>query len=106
MSCTVHDVTTDELLESLTVTELQRSATSTSSSSPTLTSPPRTINLEAAQQVAKIAKIAYRELNLSGLATFDFIVKVFRNKYTTSTRHRHTKYHVTVILSTTSHASQ
>ena len=83
MSCTVHDVTTDELLESLTVTELQRSATSSTSStsSPTLTSPPRTINLEAAQQVAKIAKIAYRELNLSGLATFDFIVKVVRNKY-------------------------
>ena len=77
MSCTVHDVTTDELLESLTVTELQRSSTSSS----TLTSPPRTINLEAAQQVAKIAKIAYRELNLSGLATFDFIVKVVRNKY-------------------------
>ena len=76
MSCTVHDITTDELLESLTVTELQRSATSS-----TLTSPPRTINLEAAQQVAKIAKIAYRELNLSGLATFDFIVKVVRNKY-------------------------
>ena len=74
----MHDVTTDELLESLTVTELQRSSTSTSS---TLTSPPRTINLEAAQQVAKIAKIAYRELNLSGLATFDFIVKVVRNKY-------------------------
>ena len=82
MSCTVHDVTTDELLESLTVTELQRSSSYTStSSSPTLTSPPRTINLEAAQQVAKIAKIAYRELNLSGLATFDFIVKVVRNKY-------------------------
>ena len=81
MSCTVHDVTTDELLESLTVTELQRSSTTTSSTSPTLTSPPRTINLEAAQQVAKIAKIAYRELNLSGLATFDFIVKVVRNKY-------------------------
>ena len=82
MSCTVHDVTTDELLESLTVTELQRSAASSStSSSTTLTSPPRTINLEAAQQVAKIAKIAYRELNLSGLATFDFIVKVVRNKY-------------------------
>ena len=82
MSCTVHDVTTDELLESLTVTELQRSSTSSSSSSSsTLTSPPRTINLEAAQQVAKIAKIAYRELNLSGLATFDFIVKVVRNKY-------------------------
>ena len=82
MSCTVHDVTTDELLESLTVTELQRSSTSsTTSSSSTLTSPPRTINLEAAQQVAKIAKIAYRELNLSGLATFDFIVKVVRNKY-------------------------
>ena len=83
MSCTVHDVTTDDLLESLTVTELQRSATSSTSStsSPTLTSPPRTINLEAAQQVAKIAKIAYRELNLSGLATFDFIVKVVRNKY-------------------------
>ena len=79
MSCTVHDVTTDELLESLTVTELQRSSTSSTSS--TLTSPPRTINLEAAQQVAKIAKIAYRELNLSGLATFDFIVKVVRNKY-------------------------
>ena len=83
VSCTVHDVTTDDLLESLTVTELQRSATSSTSStsSPTLTSPPRTINLEAAQQVAKIAKIAYRELNLSGLATFDFIVKVVRNKY-------------------------
>ena len=81
MSCTVHDVTTDELLESLTVTELQRSSTSSTSSSSTLTSPPRTINLEAAQQVAKIAKIAYRELNLSGLATFDFIVKVVRNKY-------------------------
>ena len=80
MSCTVHDVTTDELLESLTVTELQRSSTNTATSS-TLTSPPRTINLEAAQQVAKIAKIAYRELNLSGLATFDFIVKVVRNKY-------------------------
>ena len=79
VSCTVHDVTTDELLESLTVTELQRSSTSSTSS--TLTSPPRTINLEAAQQVAKIAKIAYRELNLSGLATFDFIVKVVRNKY-------------------------
>ena len=76
----MHDVTTDELLESLTVTELQRSATNTATSS-TLTSPPRTINLEAAQQVAKIAKIAYRELNLSGLATFDFIVKVVRNKY-------------------------
>ena len=75
----MHDVTTDELLESLTVTELQRSSTSSTSS--TLTSPPRTINLEAAQQVAKIAKIAYRELNLSGLATFDFIVKVVRNKY-------------------------
>ena len=103
MSCTVHDVTTDELLESLTVTELQRSSTSSTSS--TLTSPPRTINLEAAQQVAKIAKIAYRELNLSGLATFDFIVKVVRNKY----HHRHTKYHVTrvtVILSTTSQTSQ
>ena len=81
MSCTVHDVTTDELLESLTVTELQRSSSNTTSSSSTLTSPPRTINLEAAQQVAKIAKIAYRELNLSGLATFDFIVKVVRNKY-------------------------
>ena len=80
MSCTVHDVTTDELLESLTVTELQRSSSNTSSTS-TLTSPPRTINLEAAQQVAKIAKIAYRELTLSGLATFDFIVKVVRNKY-------------------------
>ena len=99
MSCTVHDVTTDELLESLTVTELQRSTSTSSTSTPTLTTPPRTINLEAAQQVAKIAKIAYRELNLSGLATFDFIVKVFRN----------TKYHVThvtVTLSTTSHTSQ
>ena len=100
VSCTVHDVTTDELLESLTVTELQRStSTSSTSPSPTLTTPPRTINLEAAQQVAKIAKIAYRELNLSGLATFDFIVKVFRN----------TKYHVThvtVTLSITSKTSQ
>ena len=94
VSCTVHDVTTDELLESLTVTELQRSSTSSTSS--TLTSPPRTINLEAAQQVAKIAKIAYRELNLSGLATFDFIVKVVRN----------TKYNVTRVTDTLSTTSQ
>ena len=85
VSCTVHDVTTDELLESLTVTELQRSTSTSSTSSSTLTTPPRTINLEAAQQVAKIAKIAYRELNLSGLATFDFIVKVFSVTRVTAT---------------------
>ena len=47
------------------------------SSSPTMMiSPPSSISLEVAQQATKIAKIAYRALNLSSLASFDFIVKV------------------------------
>ena len=46
-------------------------------SSPTMMiSPPSSISLEVAQQATKIAKIAYRALNLSSLASFDFIVKV------------------------------
>lgn len=76
-TCTIHDITSDELLESLDVTEIVRSDLS---SQPDMITPAQSINLEVTQQLTKIAKIAYRALNLSGLATFDFIVKVGINK--------------------------
>ena len=59
------------------VTEIVRSDLS---SQPDMITPAQSINLEVTQQLTKIAKIAYRALNLSGLATFDFIVKVGINK--------------------------
>merc|ERR1712156_1309430 len=57
VTCTVHDMTTDELLEAFPVTEITPQGE------------------EVIQQVVKVSKVAYRVLNLCGLATFDLIVQ-------------------------------
>merc|ERR1711974_300418 len=40
-----------------------------------LTTPSKTLSEEVIQQVVKVSKVAYRVLNLCGLATFDLIVQ-------------------------------
>ena len=41
-----------------------------------ITTPTKTLRGEVVMQVTKIAKVAYRALNLCGLASFDMIVQV------------------------------
>ena len=72
VTVTVHDITADELLEAFPVTELRVQGDSET----VLITPCRSINAEVEQQVVRVAKVAYRALNLAGLATFDFIIKV------------------------------
>ena len=74
-----HDITFDELLEAFPLTEINTSGKIFSvdnSSMADVITPAKALNTEVTQQVVKIAKVAYRALNLCGLATFDFIVKV------------------------------
>ena len=79
ITCTVHDITFDELLEAFPITEINTSGKVFSvdnSSKAEVITPAKALNTEVTQQVVKVAKVAYRALNLCGLATFDFIVKV------------------------------
>ena len=79
VSCTVHDITSDELLEAFPVTEITPEGEvfhSTDYSAKTsITTPSKTLRGEVVLQVTKVAKVAYRALNLCGLATFDMIVQ-------------------------------
>jgi len=79
VSCTVHDMTTDELLEAFPVTEITPQGDeifhSSELSKANLTTPSKTLSEEVIQQVVKVSKVAYRVLNLCGLATFDLIVQ-------------------------------
>jgi len=78
VTCTVHDITLDELLEAFPVTEIRTKGEVFSldkTSKYEILTPAKSLNTEAMQQVVKVAKVAYRSLNLCGLATFDFIVK-------------------------------
>lgn len=77
VTCTVHDITSDGLLEAFPVTEITHNGEifHTGASDSKLTTPAKNIREEVVQQVIKVAKVAYRALNLSGLATFDMIVQ-------------------------------
>jgi len=79
VTCTVHDITTDELLEALPVTEITPEGeffhTSNHSSKTAIMTPSKNLSGEVILQVTKVAKVAYRALNLCGLATFDMIVQ-------------------------------
>jgi len=79
VSCTVHDMTTDELLEAFPVTEITPEGGevfhTSEMSKANIVTPSKNLNEEVVQQVVKVAKIAYRTLNLCGLATFDIIVQ-------------------------------
>ena len=112
VTCTVHDITQDELLEAFPVTEITPEGEVFHSSNytsikllycllcPTILSRQNrhqhpkqdaawggntagqhiTMYSElecAALQVTKVAKVAYRALNLCGIATFDMIVQVW-----------------------------
>ena len=79
VTCTIHDITLDELLEAFPVTEIKTKGDifcSENCSKMEMITPVKSLNTEVTQQVVKVAKVAYRALNLCGLATFDFIVKV------------------------------
>ena len=79
VSCTVHDITGDELLEAFPVTEITPEGevfySSDYTAKTSITTPSKTLRGEVVLQVTKIAKVAYRALNLCGLATFDMIVQ-------------------------------
>ena len=79
VSCTVHDITGDELLEAFPVTEITPEGevfySSDYTSKTSITTPSKTLRGEVVLQVTKVAKVAYRALNLCGLATFDMIVQ-------------------------------
>ena len=66
VTCTVHDITLDELLEAFPVTEIRTQGevfhAEHCAKSEILTP-------EAVQQVVRVAKVAYRALNLCGVAT-------------------------------------
>ena len=76
VTCTVHDITLDELLEAFVVSEVKQSKDQYCSEHAEVFTPSRNLHAEVVQQVIKIAKVAYRALNLCGIASFDFIVKV------------------------------
>ena len=79
VSCTVHDITGDELLEAFPVTEITPEGevfySSDYTSKTSIMTPAKTLRGEVVLQVTKVAKVAYRALNLCGLATFDMIVQ-------------------------------
>ena len=79
VSCTVHDITGDELLEAFPVTEITPEGevfySSEYTAKTSITTPTKTLRGEVVLQVTKVAKVAYRALNLCGLATFDMIVQ-------------------------------
>jgi len=79
ISCTVHDITADELLEAFPVTEITPEGeffhTSEHSDKTAIMTPSKNLRGEVVREVAKVAKVAYRVLNLCGLATFDMIVQ-------------------------------
>ena len=115
VTCTVHDITQDELLEAFPVTEITPEGEVFHSTNYTSTKFPQIAILStvstilsrqtrhkhpkqdaawggntagqhitvyselqcAALQVTKVAKVAYRALNLCGIATFDMIVQVW-----------------------------
>ena len=85
VSCTVHDITADELLEAFPVTEITPEGeffhTSSHSAATAIMTPARNLRGEVILTVTKVAKVAYRALNLCGLATFDMIVQVWYGKY-------------------------
>ena len=80
VTCTVHDITGDELLEAFPVTEITPEGevfhTNDIMSKAAISTPSKTLRGEVVQQVTKVAKVAYRALNLCGLASFDMIVQV------------------------------
>ena len=82
VTCTVHDITPDELLEAFPVTEITPEGevfhTSDYTSKTSLMTPSKNLRGEVVQLLTKIAKVAYRALNLCGLATFDMIVQVLQ----------------------------
>lgn len=79
VTCTVHDITTDELLEAFPVTEITPEGeffhTSDHTTKTAFMTPSKNLRGEVILQVTKVAKVAYRTLNLCGLATFDMIVQ-------------------------------
>lgn len=79
VSCTVHDITTDDLLEAFPVTEITPSGeffhSSHSEPGTQIITPAKTLRGEVAVEVVKVAKVAYRALKLAGLASFDIIVQ-------------------------------
>ena len=80
VTCTVHDITGDELLEAFPVTEITPEGevfhSSDFSSKTSIVTPSKNLRGEVVLQVSKVAKVAYRALNLCGLASFDMIVQV------------------------------
>lgn len=79
VTCTVHDITQDELLEAFPVTEITPEGevfhSSNYTSKTAISTPSKTLRGEVILQVTKVAKVAYRALNLCGIATFDMIVQ-------------------------------
>jgi len=79
VTCTVHDITGDELLEAFPVTEITpegevfHSTDYTNKTS--IMTPTKNLRGEVVHLVTKVAKVAYRALNLCGLASFDMIVQ-------------------------------
>lgn len=74
VTCTIHDITSDDMLEHLAVTELGVK----SENIPEITNGDAPIpnpNDELINEVIKISKLAYRALKLTGLATFDLIIQ-------------------------------
>jgi len=68
--CTVHDITSDDMLENLAVTQIGiRTNQDMNGDTPPLQSP----NEGVIGEVIKISKIAYRALKLTGLASFDLV---------------------------------
>ena len=82
VTCTVHDITGDELLEAFPVTEITPEGgevfhtNELAGGKAAIATPTKTLRGEVVQQVTKVAKVAYRVLNLCGPATFDMIVQV------------------------------
>jgi len=79
VTCTVHDVTVDDMLEALPVTEITHSGEYFHSCHPQpnteISTPTKTLRGEVAAEIIKIAKLAYRTLKLTGIASIDMIVQ-------------------------------
>ncbi|XP_023319751.1 uncharacterized protein LOC111694922 [Eurytemora carolleeae] len=79
VSCTIHDITQDDMLEAFPVTEITHSGeffhTNSSQPNAEISTPTKTLRGEVVAEVVKIAKLAYRTLKLTGLASFDMIIQ-------------------------------
>jgi len=78
VTCTVHDITLDDKLESFPVTEITHSGEyfhTNDQMNAEISTPSKTLRGEVVAEVIKIAKLAYRTLKLTGLASFDMIIQ-------------------------------